>query len=74
MEERIVKVLESVKPDVKGSLDKNFINDGVLDSLDIMRLIAALEEEFNIEVDPEDVITDNFETIAAIKTLVEKCQ
>lgn len=74
MEESIKKVLESVKPDIANNFDKNFIENGILDSLDVMNLIIALEEEFGIEIDPENVITENFETIAVIKTLIEKCQ
>ena len=74
MDERISKILEEVKPDIKNNIDKNFIADGILDSLDVMNLIIALEEEFDIEIDPEDVITDNFETIAAINALILKCR
>ena len=34
----------------------------------------ALEGEFDIEIDPEDVLSDNFESVEAIIALIEKCR
>ena len=54
--------------------DSQLVSDGVLDSLDIMNLIMELEAAFDIEIDPEDVLSDNFESVDAILNLVEKCK
>lgn len=75
MKERVCKVLVNVKQDVEAHLEDNqLITDGILDSLDIMNLIIELENEFNIEIDPEDVLSENFESVAAIIALIEKCE
>jgi len=74
MKERIEKVLVNVKKEMEGHLNDNMlITEGILDSLDIMTIIMTLEEEFDIEIDTEDVISDNFESVDAILKLVEKC-
>jgi len=44
--------------------------DGVLDSLGLMQLVAFLEEEFEIEVQDEEVTVEHFRTIADIEDLV----
>ncbi len=44
--------------------------DGVLDSLGLMQLVAFLEEEFDIEVQDEEVTVEHFRTIADIDNLV----
>ncbi len=44
--------------------------DGVLDSLGLMQLVAFLEEEFDIEVQDEEVTVEHFRTIADIENLV----
>jgi acyl carrier protein len=44
--------------------------DGVLDSLGLMQLVAFLEEEFDIEVQDEEVTVEHFRTIADIEGLV----
>ncbi|MCP5101519.1 MAG: acyl carrier protein [Chloroflexi bacterium] len=43
--------------------DESLISNGVLDSLGLLRLIAFIEEQFNIEVDDGDVVPDNFQTL-----------
>lgn len=75
MKERVCKVLMQVKNEVKSHLaDTSLISDGILDSLDIMNLIMELEGEFDIEIDPEDVLSENFESVEAIIALVKKCK
>jgi acyl carrier protein len=51
--------------------DESLISNGVIDSLGILRLIAFLEEEFKISVEDAEVIPENFETINAMRELVE---
>lgn len=73
--ERVSKVLVRVKKEVESHLgDTSLISDGILDSLDIMNLIMELEGEFDIEIDPEDVLSENFESTDAIIALIEKCR
>ena len=52
--------------------DVSLIEKHVLDSLDMMKLISLVEEEFEIEIDDCDVVPANFETIGQIAALVEK--
>jgi acyl carrier protein len=54
--------------------DYRLIENEVLDSMAIFETIAFLEDEFGIVVQDDDLIPDNFETIAAIAQLVEKSQ
>jgi acyl carrier protein len=50
----------------------NLIEEEILDSLGIFAVVAFIEEKFGIEVDPEDVTIDNFETVDAICDLVAR--
>jgi acyl carrier protein len=44
--------------------------NGVIDSMGIFRLVAFLEEEFNVRVGDEEITHDNLESIDAIERLV----
>jgi acyl carrier protein len=46
------------------------ITGGVLDSIATLKLVAFLEQTFNIQVEPHEVDADNLDTIAAISRLV----
>lgn len=52
--------------------DLPLIQEGIIDSLAIFMVISFVEEQFNVKVQPEDVILDNFESINAIKALVKR--
>ncbi|MGP0030357.1 MAG: acyl carrier protein [Acidimicrobiales bacterium] len=58
-------------PDVDLADDLNLIDAEIVDSLGIMLLVDYLQDRFDVVIGPEEVTIDNFETIAAITTLVE---
>lgn len=72
MRERILKVLIEANKEIENNPDANFLTEGLLDSFEIVNLVMDLEDEFEIEIDPEDVIPDNFDTLDAITMLIEK--
>lgn len=50
----------------------NLVEEGVVDSLGIMTLIAFVEKQFGARIRPEDVVVENFSTVAAIAQLVRQ--
>jgi acyl carrier protein len=58
------------QPESELPSDEPLIQAGVIDSLGIFLLIGFLEEHFEIKVEPQDVVLENFETIDAITSLV----
>lgn len=52
--------------------DADLLMSEVLDSLGIVTLIGRIEEEYKIEIDADDIIPENFETINSITKLIEK--
>ena len=43
----------------------------VIDSLGMVKLISLIEEEFDVEIDDEDVVPDNWRTIDTIAQFVD---
>lgn len=54
--------------------EQNLIEDGIIDSLGIFTLIAFIEQQFGIKVQPEDVVLDNFQSVNTIKQLISSKQ
>jgi acyl carrier protein len=52
--------------------DENLLEQGVIDSLAIVKLVGFLEDRFSIEVDDEERIPENFESILALAAYVQK--
>jgi acyl carrier protein len=53
--------------------DRPLLN-GVLDSLGLMQLVAYLEEEFDVDIDDQDMVADNFKDISRITALIQSKQ
>jgi acyl carrier protein len=52
--------------------DDELLISGRIDSLGIVRLTAMLEETFQVDIPPEDVVIENFETLQAIAQYLEQ--
>jgi acyl carrier protein len=53
------------------SVDDNLLLSGVVDSLGVMLLISYVEQQFSIQVPPEHVTIEHFQSIRAIAEYVE---
>lgn len=51
---------------------RNYVNDGLIDSLDIVEIIALIEEKYQIEINPQDIDPDNFETVEKMWDMISK--
>lgn len=72
--EEILKILKDIRPDVDFVNEKKLIDDKILDSFDIISIVADLNDHFDIEIDVEDLEPDNFNTVEAILDLVTRLQ
>lgn len=66
----LINILESHVDEI--SDDDDLFEEGVLESLTLAIMIPALEEEFQIEIDPEEIVPENFSTINSITSLVAR--
>lgn len=72
MREKVIQILSELRPEFDFNDSLNFMEEGMLDSFDVINLVTALDQEFGISIDGIDVLPDNFSTIDRIIGLVEK--
>lgn len=68
----IYAILKDLRPEFDFTESEDFVEDGFLDSFDIISLVSTLEEKYHIKIDGLDVIPDNFCSADAIVQLVKK--
>lgn len=66
----IVDELDFSGPRAQLTDDYKLLDNQVIDSLGIFKIVSYLEDRFNIEIDDDDLLPDNFETIDSIAALV----
>lgn len=72
--EELKQILEEIRPDIDFETATALIDDGVLDSFDIISIVGELNMNYNIEINVEDLLPENFNTMEAIFELVTKLQ
>lgn len=72
MEEKIWQLLREINEDIPQNYEIGLIESGYIDSFAIVNLVASLEEEFNIELEAEDIIPENFYNIQSIAVMVNR--
>lgn len=69
---QIISILSEIRPEYDFSQNLNFIEEGMLDSLDIVTLVNGLDEKFSISIDGNDIIPENFSSLELIANLLKK--
>ena len=72
MKDDIMNMLTELRPEFDYSDSENFIEDGLLDSFDIISLTSMLEEKYGISIDGLDIVPENYASVPAIEALVRK--
>ena len=73
MKEKIIEILTDLRPEFDFSKEGiNFIEEGMIDSFDMVSLVDELEEQFGVAISGADVVSDNFCSVDAICKTIEK--
>lgn len=72
MREKIISILSELRPEFVSAEPVNFIEEGMLDSFDIVTLVDTLDTEYDIVIDGIDIIPENFDSLDSIVRLLQK--
>ena len=72
MKTKVEKILNEIRPEFDFSTSTNFIENGMLDSFDVVSLVTMLDKEFNISIEGVEIVPMNFNSIESICTLLSK--
>ncbi len=67
----IVAEIAATPPDQPPGPDTPIIEQGLVDSLGLFKLIAFVEERLGVKIEPEEIVLENFATIRAIARLIQ---
>jgi acyl carrier protein len=73
MQEQIIKILTELRPEFDFAQEGvDFIEEGMLDSFDMVNLVSELDATYGISIDGVDILPENFSTVDAIVALLVK--
>jgi acyl carrier protein len=71
MREKLLDILTEICPGVDFETETALIDDGILESLDIVTIVTEIMDVFDIELNVEDLLPENFNSLQAILELIE---
>lgn len=72
--DKLLEILNSIRSDVDYENETALVDDGILDSFDIVSVVGELCDAYDITITAEDIEPENFNSAAAILALVERLQ
>jgi acyl carrier protein len=68
----VEEILKEIRPEFDFTASDDFIADGMLDSFDVVTLVATLDKNFNISIQGTDIVPENFKNLETINALLHK--
>ena len=70
--EVLLNILAELHPDVDFETEEHLIDEKILDSFDIVTLVAEIDAEFDVAIPAEELVPENFNSAKALYALIEK--
>jgi acyl carrier protein len=72
--EKLMQILQDIRPDVDFENETALIDDGILDSFDVVSIISELDDTFGVQIRITELDPENFNSAESIWELVQKLQ
>ena len=68
----VSEILKDIRPEFDFTASQDFIGDGMLDSFDMVTLVAALDKNYGISIQGTDIVPENFNNLLSIEALLKR--
>lgn len=70
--EKLLELLKGIRPDVDFENETALIDDGILDSFDVVSIISEIDEVFDVQIRINELDPENFNSMESIWNLIQK--
>lgn len=70
--DKLIEALKRVNPDIDYENEKALITGKVIDSIDMTSILAEIEDTFDIEIDMEYIVPQNFDSVEAMWNMIQE--
>jgi acyl carrier protein len=70
--EQLLELLKGVRPDVDFENETELIDDGILDSFDVVSIISEIDDQFGVQIRITELDPENFNSAEAIWNLIQE--
>ena len=70
--DKLLEILKGIRPDVDFENETALVDDGILDSFDVVSIISELDDAFGVQIRIAELDPENFNSVQSIWTLIDK--
>lgn len=70
--EKLYEILNDIRPDVDFQTEDKLIDNGILDSFDIITIVSEINDAFDVEINVADLVPENMNSAKAMWELVNR--
>ncbi len=68
----LLQLLSEIRPDVDFETETELMDDDILDSFDVITIVEEIQDKYDIEIEVEDIIPENFNSAKLIMALIKR--
>lgn len=72
--DEIIAILKELHPDVDYETNTSLVDDRIIDSFDIISIVAEIDDRLDVQIPAEEIIPENFNSAKALADLVAKLE
>lgn len=72
--EKLLDILNQIRSDIDYESEKTLVDDGILDSFDIVSIVSELSMEYDIDISIDDMTAENFNSAEAMLEMINRIQ
>ncbi len=72
--EKLLELLNGIRDDIDYENEKNMIDDGVLDSFDVVGIVSEISMEYDVDITIDDITAENFNSVEAMLDMIERAK
>jgi acyl carrier protein len=72
MTQQFIDLLNGINTEILGNPDVDLVDEGIIDSLDIMTILSEIISQLGVYIEPNDITSENFASAEKIWELVCK--
>lgn len=72
--QELLELLKEILPNVQWESDLQLVDEGILNSIDIITIISEITDEYDIKISSDEMRADNFNSVQAIYNMIQRLE
>lgn len=70
--DKLIAILSDLHPDVDFATETGLIDNGILDSFDVVTIVAEVDDTFDVQIPAEELVPENFNSAQSLYELIQR--